>query len=60
MARGFYTKPEKYKPEDLNQTLEKFYIEIRRKDGKDYEPDSLIVMLAALTDIWSPEIILYR
>ena len=47
-ARGFYTKSEKYKPEDLNQTLEKFYIEIRRKDCKDYEPDSLKVMLAAL------------
>ena len=25
-ARGFYTQPQKYKPEDFNQTLEQFYI----------------------------------
>ena len=32
----------------LDKALQKFYAEVRTKKGKDYEPDSLKVMQAAL------------
>ena len=39
---------EKYEPEALNKILEEFYSTIRKKDGEDYEPDSLRVMATAI------------
>ena len=35
-------------PEKLNKLLETFYAEVKNKNGDDYEPDSLKVMIAAL------------
>ncbi|CAH3026375.1 unnamed protein product, partial [Porites evermanni] len=37
-----------YKAKQLDETLQKFFAEIRKKDGSEYEPDSLRVMLASL------------
>ena len=39
---------EEYSPTEQNEILCSFYGEIRRQDGKDYEPDSLRVMQAAI------------
>lgn len=39
---------EEHEPADLNKLLEKFYAEVKNKNGEDYEPDSLRVMIAAL------------
>ena len=39
---------EKHEPAELNRLLEKFYAEVKNKNGQDYEPDSLRVMFAAL------------
>ncbi len=47
-VRGFGKNVEEVFPDDLNQILKKFYAEIRKKDGSNYEPDSLRVMQAAL------------
>ena len=35
-------------PVELNKVLRQFFGEIRKKDGKEYEPDCLRVMLGAL------------
>ena len=40
--------PEEIFPDDLNQVLKQFFAEIRKQNGKEYEPDSLRVMQAAL------------
>ena len=42
------TELEEYSPEDLNQVLEQFYAEVRKRDGSPYEPDCLLVMQARL------------
>ena len=39
---------EKHEPAELNRLLEKFYAEVKNKNGQDYEPDSLRVMIAVL------------
>ena len=39
---------ETYEPSELDTALQQFYAEVRNKDGEDYEPDSLRVMIAAL------------
>ena len=39
---------EKHEPAELNRLLEKFYAEVKNKNGQDYKPDSLSVMIAAL------------
>ena len=39
---------EEHEPAELNRLLEKFYAEVKNKDGLDYEPESLRVMIAAL------------
>ena len=39
---------EKHQPAELNRLLEKFYAEVKNKNGQDYEQDSLRVMIAAL------------
>ena len=35
-------------PEDLDNVLKRFFSEIRKQNGQEYEPDSLRVMQAAL------------
>ena len=47
-ARNKNLNMEEYSPTELNEILCSFYGEIRRQDGKDYEPDSLRVMQAAI------------
>ena len=42
------TELEEYSPEELNQVLEQFYAEVRKRDGSPYEPDCLRVMQARL------------
>ena len=39
---------QEHKPAELNTLLEKLYAEATNKNGQDYEPDSLRVMIAAL------------
>jgi len=39
---------EKLEPSDLDKTLQHFFAEIKRQNGKDYEPSSLAVMQAAI------------
>ena len=39
---------ESHCPQALDGLLNRFYVEIRKKDGTDYEPDSLRVMQAAI------------
>lgn len=46
--RGFQENIAEYEPYELNTVLERFYAEVRKKDGTDYEPDSLRVMQASL------------
>ena len=46
--KGYDQSIEKYEPESLNKILEHFYATVRKKDGGDYEPDSLRVMVAAI------------
>ena len=41
-------KIEENEPENLNKLLETFYAEVKNKNGDDYKPDSLRVMIAAL------------
>ena len=40
----------KYEAKELDECLSRFFAEIRKSDGSNYEPDSLRVMLAASTD----------
>ena len=47
-ARNINVNMETYCPQALDGLLNKFFVEIRKKDGTDYEPDSLKVMQAAL------------
>ena len=47
-ARNINVNMESYCPQALDGLLTKFYVEIRKKDGTDYEPDSLRVMQAAI------------
>ena len=35
-------------PDELDKLLSKFYAEVKKKDGTDYEPDSLRIMQSAL------------
>ena len=37
-----------FTPADLNDILRRFYYEVRKENGNEYEPDSLRVMLASL------------
>ena len=39
---------EENEPEKLSKLLETFYAEVKNKNGDDYEPDTLRVMMAAL------------
>ncbi|KAL9987244.1 hypothetical protein ACROYT_G001519 [Oculina patagonica] len=46
--KGYDESIEKYEPEALNKILEEFYATVRKKDGEDYEPESLRVMATAI------------
>ena len=46
--RGLEKDIHEYKPDDLNEILKKFYVELRKTDGSDYEPNCLKVMLSSL------------
>ena len=46
--KGYDDSIEKYEPEALNKIFEQFYATVRKKDGSDYEPDSLRVMVTAI------------
>ena len=48
-ARGFGGKKIfEYDPVELDKILSKFYVELRKKDGGEYEPSCLNVMITAL------------
>ena len=47
-ARNIDDKIERYSPQALDEVLKKFYVEVRKKDGSEYEPDSLRVMQASI------------
>ena len=47
-SRNLETDIEKYSPQELDSVLSQFYAEVRKRDGSEYEPDSLRVMQAAL------------
>ena len=46
--KGYDESIEKYEPEALNKIFQQFYVTVRKKDGEDYEPDSLRLMVAAI------------
>ena len=46
--KNIVNKIEENEPEKLNKLLETFYAEVKNKNGDDYEPDSLRVMIASL------------
>ena len=47
-ARNIDDKIERYSPQAQDEVLKKFYVEVRKKDGSEYEPDSLRVMQASI------------
>ena len=47
-VRNIDEKIERYSPQALDEVLKKFYVEVRKKDGSEYEPDSLRVMQASI------------
>ena len=47
-SKGLDNDIVKYEAKKLDECLSRFFAEIRKSDGSDYEPDSLRVMLAAL------------
>lgn len=47
-SRNINVSIETMAPATLNEVLHKFYLEVRKQDGSEYEPDSLKVMQAAL------------
>ena len=46
--RGLNQEFSSYVPQDLNDVLMKFYAELRKADGSEYEPACLRVMTASL------------
>ena len=46
--KGYSPDIVSYEAKELDEKLQKFFAEVRKKDGSDYEPDSLRVMLASL------------
>ena len=47
-SKGLKDDIVKYEAKELDECLSRFFAEICKSDGSDYEPDSLRVMLAAL------------
>ena len=46
--RSISARLEETEPEELNKYLEQFFTELRKKNGDEYQPNCLVVMLAAL------------
>ena len=46
--KGHDKSNEGYEPVALNKILEDFYATLRKKNGEDYEPDSLRIMVTAM------------
>ena len=46
--KRFPEEIETYEPSELDMALQQFYAEVRNKDGEDYEPHSLRVMILVL------------
>ena len=46
-SKNFETNLLSYEGKQLDETSQKFFAEIRKKDGSEYEPNSLRVMLAS-------------
>ena len=47
-SKGLNEDIVKYEANELDKCFSRFFAEIRKSDGSDYEPDTLRVMLAAL------------
>ena len=47
-SKGLNEDNVKYEAKELDECFLRFFAEIRKSDGSDYEPDTLRVMLAAL------------
>ena len=43
-SRNINVNMETISPAALDEILQKYYLEVRKQDGSDYEPDSLKVM----------------
>jgi len=50
-VRGFEKQAAQYNPQELNSMLERFCAELKKTNRKDYEPDSLRVMLAGIDKV---------
>ena len=46
--KGYSPDIVRYESKELDEKLQRFFAEVRKKDGSDYEPDSLWVMVASL------------
>ena len=46
--KGYSPDIVSYEAKELDEKLQRFFAEVRKKDGSDYEPDSLRVMIASL------------
>ena len=46
--KGYSPDIASHESKELDEKLQKFFAEVRRKDGSDYESDSLRVMIASL------------
>ena len=47
-ARNIDDRIERFSPQALDEVWTKFYVEVRKRDGSEYEPDSLRVMQASI------------
>ena len=47
-SRHLDTNIDTMAPEELNKVLGKFYAEVKKKDGDDYEPESLKIMQSSI------------
>ena len=46
--KGYSPDIVSHEAKELDEKLQRFFAEVRKKDGSDYEPDSLRVMIASL------------
>ena len=46
--KGYSPDNVSYETKELDEKLQRFFAEVRKKDGSDYEPNSLRVMIASL------------
>ena len=46
--KGYSPDIVSYEAKELDEKLQRLFAEVKKKDGSDYEPDSLRVMIASL------------